>query len=59
MAELLKLEEKQTHDILEMNKALHEKMETRFNTELGNLKEIYQELMKRLPTITMAITKRA
>lgn len=48
----------QSQEIVKMNIDLHEKMEKRFNTELGNLKEIYQELMKRLPTINMAITKK-
>lgn len=48
----------QTEQLLVLHKELHEKLESRFNTELGNLKEIYQALMARLPNVNLTLTKR-
>jgi len=48
--QIAKFKEEQRVALVESLKTFHEKMESRFNTELGNLKEIYQALMSRLPT---------
>jgi len=55
--ENLKFQQKVITQIKDHQKQMHEKMEARFNTELGNLKEIYQSLMKRLPTFNFNIDK--
>ena len=56
--QLTKFKEEQTTALLHLNKELHGKMEDRFNTELGNLKEIYKALMDRLPNVTLALSKK-
>lgn len=48
----------QTEKLLALTQNLHEKMESRFNTELGNLKEIYQALMARLPNVNLHLEKK-
>lgn len=39
-------------------KDFHTKMEDRFNSELGNLKEVYGLLMQRLPNVNLSLTKK-
>jgi len=53
-----KFREEQTADLLKLTKELHGKLEGRFNVELGNLKEIYQALMARLPNVNLTLEKR-
>ena len=53
-----KFREEQTAALLQLTKELHGKLEGRFNVELGNLKEIYQALMARLPNVNLTLEKR-
>lgn len=53
-----KFRTEQTEELLKLHKELHGKMEARFNTELGNLKEVYQALMARLPNVNLTLEKR-
>jgi hypothetical protein len=55
---IAKFKEEQRVLLVESLKSFHEKMEGRFNTELGNLKEIYQALMSRLPNVNLTLEKR-
>ncbi len=41
--------------LLKLHDELFQKLETRMNTEVGNLKEIYQALMARLPNVNWQI----
>jgi len=50
--------EEQRLQLIESLTKFHEKIESRFNTELGNLKEIYQALMNRLPNVNLTLEKR-
>ena len=36
----------------------HDKMESRFSEELGNLKEVYTAIMGRLPNVNLTLTKK-
>jgi len=56
--DLNKFREEQTAALLQLTKELHGKLEGRFNVELGNLKEIYQALMARLPNVNLTLEKR-
>jgi len=56
--DLNKFREEQTATLLQLTKELHSKLEGRFNVEIGNLKEIYQALMARLPNVNLALEKR-
>jgi len=49
--------ETQTDKLIYIFKENHDKMETRFNTELGNLKEVYKALMERMPNVNLSLTK--
>lgn len=44
--------------LIESLKQFHTKMEERFNSELGNLKEVYSALMARLPNVNLTLTKK-
>ena len=57
-AKINKFREEQTAALLTLTKELHGKLEGRFNVELGNLKEIYQALMARLPNVNLTMTKK-
>jgi len=48
----------QTEELLKIHQALFEKLETRMNTEVGNLKEIYTALMARLPNVNLQIERK-
>ena len=56
--QISKFREEQTAALLQLTKELHGKLEGRFNVELGNLKEIYQALMARLPNVNLTLEKR-
>jgi hypothetical protein len=56
--DIAKFREEQRQELVKSLTAFHEKMEGRFNTELGNLKEIYQALMSRLPNVNLTLEKR-
>lgn len=49
--------EEQRKQLLESLTAFHSKIESRFNDELKNLKEVYGLLMEKLPNVNFAITK--
>jgi len=55
---LTKFKEEQTAGLITLHRELHGKMETRFNSELGNLKEIYKGIMGKMPDVTLALTKK-
>ena len=44
--------------VTEVNDKFHEKIEGRFKEEMNNIKEIYAEIIKRLPNVNMAIDKK-
>ena len=47
----------QTNQLVALHKELHEKMEGRFQSELGNLKEVYQAIMTKMPNVNMVLSK--
>lgn len=49
--------EEQRKQLLESLTQFHTKIESRFNDELKNLKEVYGLLMEKLPNVNFAITK--
>ena len=52
------LKEQNRKQLEESLKGFHEKMESRFSTELQNLKEVYGLLMERLPNVNLTLTKK-
>lgn len=56
--EITKLRDEQRVIVVKSLEDFHTKLEGRFNTELGNLKELYQALMSRLPNVTLALEKK-
>ena len=48
----------QAEELLRLNQELFSKLEERMNTEVGNLKEIYQALMTRLPNVSLMLNKK-
>jgi predicted RND superfamily exporter protein len=55
---IAKFREEQRLELVKSLSQFHEKMEGRFNSELGNLKEIYQALMARMPNVNLTLEKR-
>ena len=53
-----RFKEEQRVLLVDSLKGFHTKMEERFNSELGNLKEVYQALMAKLPNVNFALTKK-
>lgn len=56
--EIANFRKQQTEELLRLNQALFSKLEERMNTEVGNLKEIYQALMQRLPNVQLMLSKK-
>jgi len=50
--------EQQRVELVSSLKEFHGKIESRFNSELSNLKETYQAIMARLPNVNLSLTKR-
>jgi chromosome segregation ATPase len=51
------IEEKSMKKVIESLTGFHEKMEKKFNSELQNMKELMNTLVKVLPNVNMEITK--
>ena len=51
------VEEKSMKKVVESLSQFHEKMESKFNSELKNMKDVLALLMKGLPNVNMEITK--
>jgi hypothetical protein len=56
--EISKFKEEQRQELVESLRKFHDKMESRFSSELANLKEVYTLLMQRLPNVNVELTKR-
>jgi len=52
------LEVKYQKKVTELTELFHKKVEERFSTEMANIKEIYKDIIKRLPDVNMAINKK-
>lgn len=56
--DISKFKEEQRIELVNSLKEFHMKIETRFNSELQNLKETYKEIMARLPNVNLTLTKK-
>lgn len=56
--DITKFKEEQRIILIDSLKEFHTKMESRFNSELENLKETYKAIMERLPNVNLTLTKR-
>lgn len=54
---LRKFKVEQNDQLVKLHTDLYQKMEDRFQTELGNLKEVYKAVMERLPNVNYEIRK--
>lgn len=55
---ITKFRDEQRQLLVDSLQEFHTKMEERFNSELGNLKDVYQALMARLPNVNLTLEKR-
>ena len=55
--DITKFKEEQRVQLVDSLKEFHAKIETRFNNELENMKQIYNMLTEKLPNVNFAFTK--